>query len=591
MTLSLDDYDLDAANKFKEQLRRTGIFVLDVETHKTDTFDTKELMGVAIGIPDGPDLSTFYFSADEFEEIHDLIQGKEMIGFSLMFDLEILEQNGYTHNGFVWDVLVMMHLANENEYQFSLDFLSLKYLRETKGVHWGESIVPIDKLEKIYGWDDIPFMFMSEYAQQDIRLTYALWIRARTHLEQQKLANLYKVSARYVRALQHVVQEGLLIDWNLLETMQKEGRAEMERLEGVIGFEPSRRKMLDELLYEQMKLPCLSFTQKGQRGQDKEALSRLIDRFPEHAVLFNAVLRWRNLAKADSTWYDGFKKRRTSTDRIHPGLKQHGTVTGRLSCAEPNLQQIPRDSSRVKRLFVDPPGSVLVEFDYNAVELRLGSYYAMKLGHDPIMYELFMEGLDPHAATAEVIGAYEQLDDRGTARQVGKTGNFAWIYGVGAETFKAQLYRQFRFNCTIPQAEAWKDAFHGAYPGFRRANLAYADYHKRHGYVEMWNRRRARIIPEIPGIQAKHHIAFNRVVQGGCGQVLMQATIMLSEKIRRGEIDARICNSVHDSLWFYIAPDKLEEVTAQIIDIMETPPTERFGIPFSVEAKQLNKEA
>lgn len=582
--------ELDPAAEFKTQLRRTGIFVLDVETHKTDTFDGKELMGVAVGIPQGTELVTFYFTPEEFKDVHDLIQGKEMIGFSLMFDLEILEQNGYVHEGFIWDELVMHHLLNENEYNYSLDFLSLRYLKEVKGVRWGEKIVPIDKIEDIFGWNNIPFQFMSEYAQQDIRLTYKLWLRDRAKLEEQDLIKLYKASARYVRALQHVVKEGILVDWDLLATMQAEGQEEMAALEELVGFQPSKRKQLDTLLYEEMKLPALSFTQKGQRGQDKEALNRLIDRFPEHAELFNAVLTWRNLAKADSTWYDGFKKRRTASDRIHPGLKQHGTTTGRLSCAEPNLQQIPRERSRVKRLFVDLSEAALVEFDYNAVELRLGSYYAMKLGNDPIMYELFMEGLDPHHATAEVIGAYEQLDDRYAARQVGKTGNFAWIYGVGADTFKGQLYRQFRFNCTLAQAESWKEAFHGAYPGFRRTALAYANYHKRHGYVEMWNRRRARIIDVGTDGKIKHHIAFNRVVQGGCGQILMQSTIMLSEAIKRGEIDARICNSVHDSLWFYIEPDKLEKVTGQIIEIMETSPSKRFGIPFSVEAKQLNKE-
>jgi DNA polymerase I-like protein with 3'-5' exonuclease and polymerase domains len=107
----------------------------------------------------------------------------------------------------------------------------------------------------------------------------------------------------------------------------------------------------------------------------------------------------------------------------------------------------------------------------------------------------------------------------------------------------------------------------------------------------MWNRRRARIVSDVPGAAPKHHIAFNRLVQGGCGQILMQSTIMLSEKIKRGEIEAKICNSVHDSLWFYIQPHVLEETTAKITEVMETPPAKRFVIPFSVEAKQLNKES
>lgn len=587
MVTSSTTSDYDFA-QLQTDLGNTGIFCLDVETFKTETFDGKMLMGVAVGVPDGLELKTYYCTPEEFRELHELIQGKTMIGFSLMFDLEILEQNGYVHNGFVFDVLVMWHLCDENEFAYSLDYLSLRHLKTRKGVKWGDDIVPIDKLEKIYGWNEIPTLFMAEYSCQDIRLTYKLFLRVRANLEKQGLNKVYAAYERYIKALQHLVQEGLLIDWDLLEEMQANGQRRMAELEAVVGFEPSKRKLLDELLYETMQLPVLSWTAKGQRGQDKEALNLLIERFPENGDLFRSILLWRNLAKADSTWYNGFKVRRTATGRIHPGLKIHGTVTGRLSSSEPNLQQIPRDADRVKKLFVDPPGYVLVELDYAGVELRLASYYAMKVGGDSLMYELLKGDTDAHHETALALGAYEQVNPKSLARQVGKTANFSLLYGAGAEKFQTQLRKLYTYHCTFDQAEEWKNAWHERYPGFRRASWRYADYHKKHTYIETWNKRRSRIRPKAAGLPTPHKDAFNRLIQGGCSQILMVATIQLSEAIKRGELDARMCLSVHDSIWFYIRPEVLDKVTKAIIEIMEGPATKRFELPFTVEGKALN---
>lgn len=582
------------------RLEQSHIYVLDVETHKTDTFDGKTLMGVAIGVPDGLDLDTWYVTPDLFPLLFDVLRHKEMVGFSLMFDLEICEQAGFVFEGFVWDVLVMSHLCNENEFAFSLDALSQRYLKSKKGVVWGSSTVEISKLEKIYGWNNIPIEFMSVYAEQDIQLTWKLWIKVRYELQKQGLGKVYLAASKYVKALQHICQEGILIDWEKLRELRSEAVREMDSLESFVGFKPSKRGLLQQRLYGSgdggLNLPIVKSTSpksgaKPQPAQDTEALNRLIAKFPEHQEFLSAVLRYRQLSKAVSTWYDGFSTRKTVAGRLHPGLKQHGTKTGRLSCAEPNLQQIPRERSRVKSLFLDTAGHLLVEFDYAGIELRVGSYYAMKNGQDSLMYEMFKENADVHAATARSIGAYEQVSDAYEARQVGKTGNFAWIYGVGPATFATQLYKLYGFECSTEQATEWTELFHTTYPGFRRINKLYADFHKKYGYVEMFNKRRARIKDVDRYGRVKHHIAFNRVVQGGCGQVLMYSAIELSKQIKQDKLTARLSNTVHDCFWVYIKPEDLNEATQQIIDVMRYVPERRFEIPFEVKPELMNHEA
>jgi DNA polymerase-1 len=571
----------------QERLEGTHLYVLDVETHKTDTFDNKVLLGVAIGIPSGFDLDTYYVPPDLFHHFHDVLRNREMVGFQLGFDLEICEQNGLTHTGFVWDVLVMMHLCNENEFQYSLDALSMKYLKANKGIEWNNHTMQIKKIEEIYGWNDIPIEFMSKYAEQDIQLTWQLYIRARAELEKQKLTKVYMSASKYVKSLQHMAQTGLLIDWNKLASRSKETQKKMADLDSFIGFDPNKRGQLTKHLYTKLGLPCLAFTKGGAPSVDSDTLELLAERRPEHKEFLDAVVEYRKLQKMESTWHEGFLRRRTADDRIHPGFKQHGTVTGRLSQAEPNLQQLPRDSDRGKDLFIDPEGYYLVEWDYAAVELRVGAYYAMKLGDDK-MYKLFMEELDVHAATAHAIGAFAQgLKE---ARQVGKTGNFAWIYGAGAKTIQSQLRRQFSFHCELEQASEWTERFHDTYPGFRAVTKFYAGFHARRGYVEAFNKRRFRIteVNKRDG-KIKHYTAFNRVDQGGCGQVLMYTTNSLSKKIKDGELNGiKLCNSVHDSIWAYVKPECLDEVTQQVIDIMKEVPEKVFEMDFPVEPKLLN---
>lgn len=574
----------DPWGNFVAKLDRTNIYVLDVETQYTESFDGKGLLGIALGVPNGMGLDTYYATPDEFGTIHHVLNNKDMVGFNLAFDLEILEQNGFVHEGHIWDVMVMAHLCDENEYQFSLDWLSQKYLGTTKGIIWGDSVVDIKKIEKIYGhWDDIPPLFMGTYAQQDVDLTWKLYVQLRGELEKQELQMVYLASSYYVRALQHIMQEGIVVDWDLLEEMSAEAREQMAKYEKVIGFPAAKRKQLDELLYETMGLAPPKSTKTHARSQDNEAMSLLARRYPEHKDLFAAVVRWRNWAKAESTWYEGFRKRRTAQGRIHPGLKIHGTVTGRLSCAEPNLQQMPRDKAVAKRLFVDPPGWTLIEFDYSQVELRLAGFYAWKIGQDITIYDLYKNNEDIHEATGRAVGAYEQLPTPKQARQLGKTLNFALLYGAGFPRLQVQLFKDFGFESTLDQCERWHAAYHEAYPGLRSAAKRYENYHRKKGHIELWNGRKCRIRSKVPGIEAPHHDAFNRLVQGGCGVILMQALIKLSREIKAGTIDARMCNTVHDSIWVYIPNDKLDQTTTQIIEIMETPPTNKFGVPFTVD--------
>lgn len=548
-------------------IEQSQFVVVDVETHKTTAYDGKKLLGVACAVADGTQVISHYFHED-FDELWQVLVGKEIICHNAAFDLRIIEENGCPRVEKFWDTMIMAHLVNENRFSYSLDNLAGIYLKEEKQ--------DMSLIEKAFGgWENIPVNVMGDYACRDAYITMLLWIKLRGELVAQKLDPLWRHCARYTRTLQGVMAVGLPIDWTLLAARSAEARSAMARIEGELGFQPTKRKPLERELFEKHGLPVAYVTSSGKPELDDAALRAYALQYPEVKPLITNVLEYRAYSKANSTWYEGFLKFKTADGRIHPGLKQHGTATGRLSCSEPNLQQLPRNSSRVKKLFLPIDGHVLVEFDYSQIELRLASFYSYKMFDDDTMFNLYREGADVHTATTEMVGAFDQIEDRGEARQVGKTGNFLWIYGGGAERFRNMMWDQYNIAVTLEQAKEWTELFHQNYKGFRRASKYFETQNRTKGQIKMWNGRPRRVNKDMS------HIAWNSVVQGGCGQILMHTMNLIDE----AKLPSKMCLTVHDSILFHVPVDRVEEQTEVIKELMAQIPSKNFELPFEVDSK------
>ena len=398
---------------------------------------------------------------------------------------------------------------------------------------------------------------------------------------------VYETYGEYLKAVHDIQRQGIVVDWNLVEQRRDEARKRLGKIKyKELRYDPARRTELDERLYTDLGLKVLQRTSTGKPKTDVAVLQTLRRMYPEHATEIGQVLSYRNLQKADGTWYTGYLRYKDETGLIHPNFKVHGTKTGRLSCESPNLQQIPRQYDRVKVFFRDNPteDEVLVELDFSQIELRVAAYYA-KLRGDSTMYDIYLRGDDVHTKSTELVGAFDQIPDRKEARQVGKTGNFLWIYGGGAKTMSEQLYRQFGFRSTESQCREWTDRFHEAYPGFRACIRHAEGLHKRDGYITFWNGRRRRIRERADDGSVFHRKAFNSRVQGGCGQLLMYAAIRLHKAYESGEIRSRVCNTVHDSFWVYVPKDDVEGEIERMSKLMRLTPEKVFKLPFDVDAK------
>ncbi len=540
---------------------------VDVETHKTSTYDGKVLIGVAVSVAVGVEVFTCYFT-ENYEELWAALEGKELICHNAAFDLRIIEENGCPTVDKFWDTMIMAHLVNENHMSYSLDSLAMIYLKERKQ--------SMNDFEKFFGgWENIPTQIMADYACRDIYVTHRLWVRLRGELTRQGLDKLWPHAMAYVRTLQHIMSVGVPIDWTLAASMSAESRLEMEQIRKTIGFDPLKRKALESELFERAGLTVAFHSPSGKPVTDDSALRWYSLNHPEVQPLCQSVLRYRNLSKANSTWYEGFTKFRTARGTIHPGLKQHGTVTGRLSCGEPNLQQIPRDASRVKKLFLPMDGHVLVEFDFSQIELRLGSYYSKRMFGDPTMFDLYATGSDVHTNTSEMIGAFDAIENRSEARHVGKTGNFLWLYGGSSERLRAMLWEQYNIRASADQCKEWTAKFHKVYPGFRHASKHFDVQNRTKGYITMWNGRRRR----LP--QDKSHMAWNSMIQGGCGQILMVGLNKLDK------LDVKTCMTVHDSVWVHVPVDQMDEQVALVQATLSEIPEKLFEMPFPIDYKVL----
>jgi DNA polymerase-1 len=170
------------------------------------------------------------------------------------------------------------------------------------------------------------------------------------------------------------------------------------------------------------------------------------------------VRRHRSASKRRSTYGKEWLKHVAADGRVYAEWRQTGTLTGRMSCGSPNLQQLPNDP-RYRRCFTAPPGRVLVKADYSQVELRI----ACKIAGEQVMLDAYRKGLDLHTLTARRILGKNDISKE--ERRVAKAVNFGLIYGMGVKTFRANARSEYGVELTQEQAAEYRRAFFEAYPG------------------------------------------------------------------------------------------------------------------------------
>ena len=380
-------------------------------------------------------------------------------------------------------------------------------------------------------------------------------------LDANDLANiLQKVEMPLAAVLAAIESRGVAIDVDALRELSQAMQGEIETLAAAIHadaggpFNINSPKQLGAVLFEKLGLPAGRRTKSGY-STASGVLEDLVDAHP----VAQRVLDYRAVTKLKSTYADALANLVVpETGRIHTSFNQAVAATGRLSSANPNLQNIPIRTARgreIRRAFVSGADDLaLLAIDYSQIELRVLAHAS----EDEAMCAAFQEGQDIHAATAARLYRVGIADVTSDMRRLAKTTNFGIVYGISAPGL-AQ-----RTEMTFEEAQAFIDTYFATYPGVKAyMDRTIAEAHER-GYVQtMLGRRRY-----LPGLKARvfhqraatERVAINMPIQGAAADIIKIAMIQLDQELRRHALASRMLLQVHDELVLEVPRDELDAV-------------------------------
>ncbi|MEK7768805.1 MAG: DNA polymerase I, partial [Pseudomonadota bacterium] len=383
---------------------------------------------------------------------------KPKLGQNLKYDKHIFANHGLRLNGIVHDTLLQSYVL-ESHRPHDMDNLALRHLG-IKTISYDEVT---GKGASRIGFDQVEIERATQYAAEDADITLQL----HQHLHPQiagdaKLDHVYRtLEMPVLEVLFEMERNGVLLDIKLLEIQSRELGEKMLALEqrafAIAGqpFNLNSPKQIQEILFDQLKLPVIKKTPGGAPSTDEDVLQQLALDYPLPQIL----LDYRSLAKLKSTYTDKLPRMvDEATGRVHTNYAQAVAVTGRLASNEPNLQNIPvrtAEGRRIREAFIAPPGHSIISADYSQIELRIMAHIAQDAG----LLQAFAAGEDIHRATAaEVFGVpLEAVDNE--QRRYAKIINFGLIYGMSEYGLAAQL------GIERAAARAYMDRYFARYPG------------------------------------------------------------------------------------------------------------------------------
>lgn len=379
---------------------------------------------------------------------------------------------------------------------------------------------------------------------------------------------LYEVELPLIEVLAAMEYDGVRVDRheleNLGEVITSQVKTITQEIYNLAGeeFNINSPAQLGPILFEKLGLTAGKKTKRGY-STSAETLERIID---EHPIV-PLILEYRTLTKLNSTYIEGLLPLIDKDERIHAHFNQTVTATGRISCTEPNLQNIPIRQAfgrQLRKAFVPSDGEhTLVGADYSQIELRVLAHMA----DDPVLIQAFNNGEDIHRTTAANVLGVPLEDITIEERSRAKAVNFGVIYGMSAFGLSSELH--------ITRKEA--DDYIKAYFQKHSAVKAFMDHQvhlcKEQGYVSTMLGRK-RYINEISASnymvrQVGERLAMNSPIQGSAADIIKIAMIRVYRSLRDAGLKSRLILQVHDELIIDTAKDEEEAVRKLLVDNME----------------------
>ena len=488
------------------------------------------------------------------------------IGHNLKYDSHIFANHGITLNGMAFDTMLESYVLNSTATRHNLNAVAKRYLNQDTISYEevaGKGAKQIS-FNKVSLEDAIPYA--AEDADVCFRLHHALYPKLQNI---DALIELYSnIESPLVAILQQVERNGVLIDKLKLEKQSDQFAAKLNELEEqayhLVGseFNLSSPKQLQEILFDQMGLPVLKKTPKGQPSTAEGVLQELAHDFP----IAQTILEHRTIAKLKTTYTDKLPLLiNKETQRVHTSYHQAVTSTGRLSSSDPNLQNIPIRSAagrQIRQAFIAPKGWKILAADYSQIELRIMAHISKDRG----LLDAFEKELDIHQATAAEIFDTDLEVITKEQRRSAKAINFGLMYGMSAFGLSRQL------SISRQDAEQYIELYFARYPRVKDYMESAVRQARESGFVETVFGRRL----YLPDIDAKHYqrrqyaerSAINAPMQGTAADIIKKAMIELQDQLEDSSKEAKMIMQVHDELVLEVQDNAVEAISSLVSQVM-----------------------
>ena len=574
-------------NTLLEDIKSQQYIGFDTETTGLFPFLGDRICGISISFKDK---RVFYipikniynshgFSNNAVKLLYDMIISNNVtiIGHNLKFDLEMLYFENIDIFKFkIYDTLILARLCLKEKFRYGLKEIASELIDES--AKSSEDILKkLMRKSKIKSYAQVPIDDMVTYASNDALYTLELFKLFQKQIVDENLQAICEIEHRLLFTLIQMELSGVKIDREYVTKCQVIETKKLDLLQKEIfsfartEFNILSNKQLNEVMQS------LKFTSpvmgKNSFSWSEEVLAQLQHPFAD------AILRYRTRAKLLSTYIEPFLNYTSDTNEfIHCNFRQYGTRTGRLSCVEPNLQNIPRieefptrnvslitssdninkmidenDISSIRSAFIPSIGKLFF-FDYSQMELRVAADYA----NEDVMIDAFNKDIDVHSAIAHEL--FKMPEDKDSAeykylRDTTKKIDFGILYGIGPKLLSTQI------NKTYDEAKAYLNKFFKRFKSLKQFIDKVAKTVETRGYIFNKFGRRYRIDAE------RSYTGINYLVQGSCADILKSAMVKIADYLK--DKKTRMILSIHDELAFDVANDEYFEVIPKIKEIME----------------------
>lgn len=475
-------------------------------------------------------------------------------GHNIKYDWHILKNCGMELKNICFDTLLASYLLSPHVRRHNLDDLTLEKFKKVK--------IPIEDLigkgKSSRTMFDVPVEQVKEYCCEDADYTCRLKALFQGELEEKKLVPLITdIELPLLSILANMERTGIYLDVKEIGEVARILHSEIAAVKEIIfkevgeEFNLNSPKQLSSILYDKLALTP--------PGKTESTSADILEELAPECAIVREILTYRGLEKLRSTYAESLPEAvNPHTNRIHCTFNQFVAATGRLSCQDPNLQNIPIHSAIRACFKPQKPGWKFVGADYSQIELRLLAHFC----EDSHLLEAFRLGEDIHSYTASLIFGVPIAVIEPEMRSQAKTVNFGILYGQGAYGLSRQL------GISMKDASAFIKTYFERYPKIADYLESCKELVRKTGVAKTLLGRQ-RPIPEIhnknPSIRsAAERLAINTPLQGTAADLIKLAMIAIDKEIKERRLNGKMILQIHDELIFEV-PDEEVPIFKQLV--------------------------